>query len=49
VVAFFIVLAFGFGVGLNPPVDIHIPSTEEIAVEIEEQQKAETIDIGVDG
>jgi len=38
-VIFSVLLAFGFGVGLNPPIDIHIPPTEEIALEIEEQRK----------
>jgi hypothetical protein len=36
------IIAFGFGIGLNPPIDIHIPPTEEIALEIEEQRKANT-------
>jgi len=35
-----LIIAFGFGIGLNPPIDIHIPPTEEIVLEIEEQKKA---------
>jgi hypothetical protein len=26
-----IILAFGFSTGFNPPLDIHIPTSEEIA------------------
>lgn len=33
------IIAFGFGPGLNPPLDIHLPNKEEIYNEWERDQK----------
>jgi len=35
--------AFGYGIGLNPPIDIHIPDAEELAENIRKSQ-SETIE-----
>ena len=31
------ILAFGWTIGINPPVDIHVPTPEEIAIHIQEE------------
>ena len=36
-----IILAFGFSTGFNPPLDIHIPTTEEIAEIVAEEYSFE--------
>jgi len=36
-----LVIAFGWGIGINPPIDIHVPSPEEITKELEREEKKE--------